>query len=157
MLVPVMWAQNIPSERRLLVKKAKKKSAQKSDEIPGLSDADYEALKHFKPDLKCLSLTHCHDRGIYALVSRHLRIGLYISEYRCFIGIRNDNGVKYLYTEQHWDVPEPYGVARPYKLICDLPENINYTHECECFAKLHLNDELFGYLSNLKETDDGES
>jgi hypothetical protein len=112
---------------------------------------NYAAIEKFKPDLRGLRVSECYDRCIYRLISRHLKFGVFMKEHNAFIGLRNDNNIKYLYVEQHWDMPEPYGVARACEIIGELPDNINYYAECECFAKLHLNDDLFAYLLNFEK------
>jgi hypothetical protein len=70
----------------------------------------------------------CVERRLYRLHSRNLRTGVWASEHKGFIGVREKFGHRYPSIEYHWETGAPFGTARPEEdLGVDLPPEIPLT------------------------------
>lgn len=88
-----------------------------------------------------IPLPDCLDRGIYELDSRNLVTGVFRKETGGFVGIWQKFGNRFLFEEDHWDTGEPFGTAKPLRLITMLPGDIA--------TSIQGNTKLFTYLNEL--------
>jgi hypothetical protein len=67
----------------------------------------------------------CKHRGLYRILARNLRIGVYDFETGGFLGIREKFGSRFVFAEYHWDNGQPYGTVKPLSLLPgELPSEI---------------------------------
>jgi len=63
----------------------------------------------------------CVNGGLYRISSRNLGFGVYRSDVKGFIGIREKFDSKFLFTEYHWDNGPPFGTVHPKEFLEDCP------------------------------------
>jgi len=68
-----------------------------------------------------IPIAECVHGTVYRIKSRNLSIGVFNSENKGFIGIRNKFGCNYLFTEYHWDTGAPFGTACPFEALEPVP------------------------------------
>jgi hypothetical protein len=64
-----------------------------------------------------IPLSQCQDHHLYQIQSRNLSYGVFDKARSGFVGIRTKFGNRYLATEYHWDIDEPYGTVQPIAMI----------------------------------------
>ena len=67
-----------------------------------------------------LSIPECHHRKIYRLKSRNLPVGIWNSDTKAFVGIREKLSTEFLDSEYHWDTGHEHGTAKPYEVVGEL-------------------------------------
>jgi hypothetical protein len=100
-------------------------------------------MQESKDYLKISDLKDGHSYKIYA---RNAYVGIWISTEKSFLISRYKVGPNpYLFHEYHWDTGEPFGTAKPIKLIekCPFVIKEDYNRKEE--------EELLKYLDNLEE------
>lgn len=86
------------------------------------------------PKIQYLELSECKPRGLYRIMCRNFRLGVFNGaegDRAGFIGIRNKFETDYLFTEYHYDTGAPFGTVFPMKYICDLPEEIEMSEDSQ--------------------------
>lgn len=72
-----------------------------------------------------IPLDQCEDRRLYKIGSRNLSYGVFRTESRGFIGIREKFGDRFLFEEYHWDTGEPFGTVTPLEATAHvLPDDM---------------------------------
>jgi hypothetical protein len=72
---------------------------------------------------KWIPMTECIEKGIYLVDARNFSVGIWLPSAMLktrefyFSGIRHKWGSTFIDQEEHWDCGEPYGTAKPYKLL----------------------------------------
>lgn len=96
-----------------------------------------------------IPMDQCKHGGLYRISCRNLSLGVYNSEAKGFIGIREKFGNLYLFTEYHWDTGEPFGTVCPIEFLedCPLPPQ-------ECTKSVADEEYLKRYISNTKLGDE---
>jgi len=76
-------------------------------------------------DAACDSYTRlscCVEGVLYRVSCRNSNCGIWVPDKKGFQIARTKFGSTYLATEYHWDTGTPYGTARPYEVLAQLPE-----------------------------------
>jgi hypothetical protein len=84
-----------------------------------------------------LPMLECQNNHLYSLEARNFNLGVYNSEHRAFVGVRQKFNQEYLFFELHWDVNPQFGTAKPLSLIEKCPFEIINWYE---------NEKLFNWL-----------
>lgn len=74
---------------------------------------------------KYIPLEECKDRVLYRIRSRNLSFGVFNENQSGFVGIREKFGMRYLFTETHWDADESHGTVTPIESLESLPDDID--------------------------------
>lgn len=68
-----------------------------------------------------IPLSDCKHGWLYEIMSRNLTLGVYRSDKKGFVGIREKFGQEYLFVEYHWDTGAPFGTVKPLRLMERCP------------------------------------
>jgi hypothetical protein len=98
--------------------------------------------EHIEQYLKVEDLKEGYTYRIHA---RNATVGIWTPEHQGFLIKRDKFGVRYLFTEIHWDLSEDFGTAKPVKELEKAPFEIGILNECEWQG----NPEILKYLADL--------
>ena len=97
-----------------------------------------------------IPIPECEHGRLYRLSSRNLRSGVYNSETRGFVGLREKFGTTCLFTEYHYDTGPPFGTAYPIEATGFL-----YTGNlAEVFiegSRVRLNRDLYEWIEQQEQ------
>lgn len=68
-----------------------------------------------------IKLDECVNGCLYRISSRNLTFGVYRSDAKGFVGIREKFGDEYLFTEYHYDTGAPFGTVHPKEFLESCP------------------------------------
>lgn len=100
-----------------------------------------------------LSMDDLKNGFVYIFSARNGFIGVWNSEVKGFVFIREKFGRKYLFTEYHWDTGPPFGTVHPYFEFEKCPiEDIRECWRSEDKENVLIeNRPLYEYLSSIEE------
>lgn len=68
-----------------------------------------------------IKIDECVNSCLYRISSRNLTFGIYCSDWKGFVGIREKFGAEYLFTEYHYDTGAPFGTVHPKEFLENCP------------------------------------
>jgi hypothetical protein len=77
-------------------------------------------------NLGFLPMSDLLPRHAYQLLARHARVGIWLPAQQGFLLARyKASPTAFLFVEQHWDMGEPFGTAKPLNVLEACPETLN--------------------------------
>ncbi|MEK7251441.1 MAG: hypothetical protein AAB209_13575 [Bacteroidota bacterium] len=108
--------------------------------------SEEHAEKAGTSEMTYIPLSDCKHGWLYEIRSRNLTLGVFRSDQKGFVGIREKLGHVYLFVEFHWDTGAPFGTVKPLRLIERCPiEKLDEFFRGED-GKILENEELFNWL-----------
>lgn len=94
-----------------------------------------------------IKLENCINGCFYFIDARNFEYGIFVEKQKGFWGIRNKFNDTFLDLEFHWDTGEPYGTAKPLKLMGFYPNKLPV--RCDFCKEIY--NAMFKFLTKIKE------